>query len=157
MRSTRRELDAVVAKFERWRAKRQGRAIPGELWDAAIRLLDGHRATAICRALRLNHRRFLQMREARGARPGGGVARRRAASAVMPFASGGFLELAPPGLGLLDGMRPRVEPTHGRTGCRLSVETAAGTLSVVTAAPAPALVEAVCRFVLGALGDGSRA
>lgn len=75
----------------------------------------------------------------------------------MPSASGGFVELAPPGLGILGGLRPRVEPTHGRTGCRLTVQSEAGTLSVVTAAPAPALVEAVCRFVLGALGDGSRA
>jgi len=157
MRSTRRELDAVVAKFERWRRKRQGRAIPGELWDAAIRLLDGHTASTVCRALRLNHRRFRQMREARGAHPGGGVARRRAASAVVPPESGGFLELAPPGLGLLGGMRPRVEPAHGGVGCRLTVESAAGTLSVVAAAPGPALVEAVCRFVRGVLGDGSRA
>jgi hypothetical protein len=153
MRSTRRELDGVVAKFEGWRSKRQGRAIPDELWDAAIRLLDRYTASGICRALGLNPARFKQMREARG----GGTSRRRAATAVARGEGRGFIELAPPRLGLFGGMVPSAELTHGASGCRLTLESAAGTLSVVTAAPGPALVEAVCQFVLGALGNGSRA
>ena len=54
MRSTRRDLEDVVAKFEGWRATRQGRAIPDELWGAAIRLLDGHTASAVYQALGLS-------------------------------------------------------------------------------------------------------
>lgn len=158
MRSRGRELDGVVAKFEGWRAKRQGRAVPDDLWDAAIRLLDGHTATAICRALGLNPTRFKQMREARGVSVGRPSARRRAATIVAPReGSSGFVELTPPRIGLLGGMAPSAEPAHGGTGCRLTLESAAGTLHVVTGAPGSALVEAVCRFVLGALGDGTRA
>jgi hypothetical protein len=95
MRSTRRDLEDVVAKFEGWRARRQGRAIPDELWGAAIRLLDRHTAGAICRALGLNPARFKQMREARGV--SGGATRRRAAAAVARSEGGGFVELAHPG------------------------------------------------------------
>jgi hypothetical protein len=156
MRSTRRDLDGVVVKFEGWRAKRQGRAIPDELWEAAIRLLDGYTASAICRALGLNPARFKQMREARGVSVGGRATRRRAADAVARREGGGFVELAPPRLVLGVGMAPSAERTHGASGCRLTLESTAGTLSVVTAAPGAGLVEAVCRFVLGALGDGPR-
>jgi hypothetical protein len=151
MSSTRGDLDGVVAKFEGWRAKRHSRAIPDELWAAAIRLLDGYTASAICRALGLNPARFKQMRETRGV----SGARRRAAAAVARPEGGGFIELAPPRLALGGGMAPRAERTHGASGCRLTLESTAGTLSLVTAAPGPGLVEAVCRFVLGALGDGS--
>jgi hypothetical protein len=156
MRSKGRELDGVVAKFEGWRAKRQGRAIPDDLWDAAIQVLDGHTATTICRALGLNPSRFKQMREARGVRVVR-AARRRSATTVAPPAGNGFVELAAPRLGLLGGLAPRAEPAYGGTGCRLTLESAAGTLQVVSAAPGSALVEAVCRFVLGALEDGTRA
>jgi hypothetical protein len=157
MRSTRRDLDGVVAKFEGWRARRQGRAMPDELWDAAIRLLDMYTASAICRALGLNPARFKQMREARGVSVGGRVARRRAADkAVARREGGGFVELSPPRLALGGGMAPSAERMHGATGCRLTLESAAGTLSVVTAAAGSGLVEAVCRLVLGALEDSSR-
>lgn len=154
MRSTRRDLDGVVAKFKGWRAHREGRAIPEELWDAAIKLLDGYTASAICRELGLNAARFKQLREAHKVGVRGRVPRRRSAGAVRE--GSGFVELAPPRLGLGGGMGPSAQRTQGSTGCRLTLESAAGTLSVVTAAPGPALVEAVCRFVLGALGDGSR-
>lgn len=157
MRSRGRELDGVVAKFEGWRAKRQGRAIPDDLWDAAIRLLDGHTTTAICRALGLNATRFKQVCEGRGVSVGKRAARRRAATTVAPREGSGFVELAAPRLGLLGGTAPRAEPAYSGTGCRLTVESAAGTLHVVTASPESALVEAVCRFVLGVLGDGTRA
>ena len=65
-------------------------------------------------------------------------------------------ELAPPRPVLGGGMAPSAERTHGASGCRLTLESTAGTLSLVTVAPGPGLVEAVCRFVLGALGDGPR-
>ena len=144
----------MVARFEGWRARREGRAIPDDLWDAAIRLLDGHTPTAICRALGLNATRFKQMREARGVIASGRMRRRAAALVARPEGSG-FIELAPPRLVRGVGMAPRVERTHGASGCRLTLESAAGTLSVETAAPGQELIEAVCRFVLGALGDGS--
>ena len=150
MRSTRRDLEDVVARFEGWRARRQGRAIPDELWGAAIRLLDRHTASAICGALGLNPTRFKQMREAREVSVG--ATRRRAAAVARPE-GGGFVELTRPRLALLAGMAPSAAGTDG--GCRLTLESAAGTLSVVTAVPGSALVEAVCRFVLGALGDGA--
>ena len=153
MRSARRDLDGVVAKFEGWRVRREGRAIPDELWGSAIRLLDGYTASAICRALGLNPARFKQMRETRGVSVSGRVARRRAADTLARREGGGFVELAPPRL-VLGGGAPSAERTHGASGCRLTLESAAGTLSVVTAGPG--LVEAVCRLVLGALGDGSR-
>ena len=155
MRLTRGDLEGVVAKFESWRATGEGRGIPDELWDAAIRLLNEYTASAICRALGLNASRFKQMREARRVRVGGRVTRRHGAVAVVRREGGGFIELAPPRLG--SGMaRPSAELTHGARGCRLTLESTAGTLSVVTAGPGPELVETVCRFVLGALGDGPR-
>jgi hypothetical protein len=157
MRSTRRDLDGVVAKFEGWRGRREGRAIPDDLWDAAIKLLGGYSASEICRALGLNPARFKQMREARGVSVSGRVARRRAADTLARREGGGFVELAPPRLALGGGMAPSAERTYGASGCRLTLESTAGTLSVVTAAPGSGLVEAVCRFVLGALGDGPRA
>jgi hypothetical protein len=40
---------------------------------------------------------------------------------------------------------------------RLVLESAAGTLSVVTTTPDRGLIDAVCRFVLGALDGDSRA
>jgi len=152
MRSTRRDLEAVVAKFAGWREKRQGRTIPDELWDAAIKLLDGHKATEICLALGLNPTRFKQMREARLGRR---VARRRPVAVAAPVGNG-FFELARPRIGLL-GEKAPTAPAYVGTGCRLTLETAAGTLHVVSAAPGSALVETVCRLVVGALGDGPRA
>jgi hypothetical protein len=157
MRSRRRDLDGVVAKFEGWRAKRQGRAIPEELWDAATRLLDRHTASGICRALGLNPARFKQVREARGVSVGGRAAwRRRATTSVTLREGSGFVELAAPRSGLLAGLVPSAERTHGGSGCRLTLESAAGTLCVVSAAPGLALVEAVCLFVRGALGGDPR-
>jgi hypothetical protein len=156
MRSKQRDLDGVVAKFEGWRVRREGRAIPDDLWDAAITLLGRYTASAICRALGLNPARFKQVREARGVSVSGRVSRRRAANFPARREGGGFVEVAPPRLALGGGMAPSAERTHGARGCRLTLESTAGTLSVVTAGPGPGLVEAVCRFVLGALGDGPR-
>jgi hypothetical protein len=154
MRSTRGDLADVVAKFASWRTKRKGRAIPEELWDAAIQLLDGHTATGICRALGLNGTRFKQVREGRGVRVGRRVARRRAIAAGP--AGNGFIELAPPRVATLGGLMHGSELPHIGSGCRVTVESAAGTLHVTTAVPGPALVEALCRLVLGALGDHAR-
>ena len=80
-----------------------------------------------------------------GRRSGRGRRRRsrsRAAAAVARSEGGGFVELTPPRLALLAGIAPSAAGTRGVSGCRT---TMAGTLSVVTAAPGPALVEAVCR------------
>jgi hypothetical protein len=43
----------------------------------------------------------------------------------------------------------------GGGGCRLTVESASGRLTVVTTNSGRELVDAVCQFVLGALTDGS--
>ena len=156
MRSTRRDLDGVVGKFEGWRATRQGRAIPGELWDAAVGLLGDYKASVICRALGLNPSRFKHMREERR-----GNARRRAGgrrgALVGSRVGDGFVELAPPKVGLLGGLALCGNGTPGASGLRLTVESAGGTLSVVTGAPGPAWVEALSRLALSVLVDGSRA
>ena len=56
---------------------------------------------------------------------------------------------------------PLGEVQHGASRCRLTVESAAGSLTVVTASGEGEneneTVEAVCRFVLGALEGSSRA
>jgi hypothetical protein len=90
MRSKQRDLDGVVAKFEGWRVRREGRAIPDDLWDAAITLLGRHTASGICRALGLNPSRFKQKRESQGLR--GRVTRRRTADAVGRPGGSGFIE-----------------------------------------------------------------
>lgn len=100
MRSTKRDdLDGVVAKFERWRKDRPSRAIPDELWDLAVGLLDEHSATDICRALGLNHSRFKEARAERVVRRRRRVAARRRRSGVSRKASE-FVELMPVRLGL---------------------------------------------------------
>ena len=39
MRSTRPDLERVLAEFDAWRAKPRGRQIPDRLWTAAVGLL----------------------------------------------------------------------------------------------------------------------
>jgi hypothetical protein len=174
MRSTKRvDLDSVVAKFEQWRKDRRSRAIPDELWDSAIGLLALHSATDICRALGLNHSRFNQARGERGAAPPasrkarrGRVTARRPGSGTSRNASG-FVELmpvrlgpgraVPPGGGGTVGMGM---PTPAPAGWRLTVESAAGTLSLVTrgssSAPGGDLVETLCRLVIASVVAGSQ-
>ena len=170
MRSTKRvDLDDVVAKFAQWRKDRRSRAIPDDLWDAAISLLDVHSATDICRALGLNHSRFNQARAERGAQRYERVSSRRRRSGASRKA-GGFVELMPVRLGAGVAV-PSGEGTHGMGvpapasgGWRLTVESATGTLSLVTRGWGPSrgpvsggdLVEAMCRFALGAVIDGPR-
>jgi hypothetical protein len=68
-----------------------------------------------------------------------------------------FAELPPLAVAGVGGIMPApMSDAPRRAGaCRLIVESAAGTLTVVTAMPHPGVVDAVCRFVLGALADGS--
>lgn len=179
MRSRKPGLESVLAEFGRWRAKPRGRLIPDKLWKAALGLLDRYSPSAICRHLGLNPARFKQMREARGVargerRPKGrhGVGSRagrasrrgprlRTAPQRASLAASGnaFVELPSLSVAGGGGMLP---PTvagipRGTAGVRLTLESAAGTLSVVTATRDHGLADAVCRFVLGVLGDGSRA
>jgi hypothetical protein len=72
---------------------------------------------------------------------------------------GGFVELAPVGSGCGDAVvGPRVLGIPGvPTGWRLSLENAAGTVTIIMRAPEPGLVEAVRGQLLSALGDGSGA
>jgi hypothetical protein len=171
MRSKKPELEVVVKKFETWRAKRQGRHIPDELWNAALSLLDRYAPSTIYRHLRLDAGRFKQIREARGVVKGirtvgrvrSGSTRKRRPVTTKPVTalaprSKGFVE--PPALGVDIGSGISAamlrELEGGPAGCRLSLESAAGTLTFATVGQERRLVEAVCRLVLGAFADGSR-
>jgi hypothetical protein len=169
MRSGELDLEGVAAQFAAWRANKQGRLIPAALWRSAIRLLDRHSGTAICRRLRLCPARFKQARE--GAIAGVGrlqprqeADRRRAprpqrvATMAMVPAGGAFVELPAVGMTVGDvvGARGDEAPPVPAGGCRLVLESARGILSLVTRAPDGDLTEAVCRFVLGGMGSGSR-
>lgn len=163
MRSKRVDLDEVAGEFETWRASREERRIPESLWSAAVGLLDRHAPSAICRRLRLSPQRFKEVCAAReggtraaaaaegvrravagGSRPG-----RETAMAVRPRALPsvrGFLEMAPM-------MLAPTDPAPGSPGCRVVLETAGGTVTVVAAAaPAAALLEAAIRMAVGLLG-----
>jgi hypothetical protein len=169
MRSKKLDLDGVAARFKAWRrTKTYRQPIPAELLGAAVRLLDLHSVTAICRRLRLNHQRFNQAREGLlGIPTVDRVASRRAsrrppsvmaaAAKVTSMAPGGgaFVEL-PPLQRSVGGLLPLVGPGIPREAARyeLVLESASGTLTLVTTSPGRGLSEAVCRFVLGAL-DGS--
>jgi len=178
MRSKKTDLESVLAEFEGWRAKPRGRLIPDKLWRGAVGLLDRYSSSVICRHLRLNPARFKQILEVRGVGPGerrprrwrggeGSVGRSsrtglrlRAASPQVTLAPSGnaFVEL--PSLSVAGGggvLPPTVAGMpRGTAGCRLILESAAGTLTVVTATPEHGLVDAVCQFMFGALGGGSQ-
>ena len=62
MRSKKPELEEVVKQFKAWRSKPHARLIPEELWNAALGLLDRYSPSTICVHLRLNARRFKQVR-----------------------------------------------------------------------------------------------
>jgi hypothetical protein len=168
-------LEAVLGEFEKWRARRRGRsAIPKELWRAAVDLVGRYSSTTICHRLRLNPGRFKGAREARGVAPGeGGVRRvrrrRRAGSrkrrswsgrrfsvaprrvALVPAAKE-FVELPAPSVAGVAGVFPSPVVVMPRAGIRLTLESAAGTVTVSVATADPALADAVCQFVRGALG-----
>lgn len=171
MRTKKPELEEVLRQFETWRANRQGRLIPKELWKAAVGLLDRYSASTICRHLGLDAGRFKQIREAHGGVKGSrAVGRRRSSSprerrnvaskpvkALAPR-NNAFVELPALGVGTGSGLSAAMlrEPEGGPAGCRLSLESAAGTLTFATVGQERRLVEAVCRLVLGAFADGSR-
>lgn len=168
MRSGKLDLDDVVALFEGWRANKQGRLIPGGLWQAAIGLLDRYSPSAICRRLRLSPARFKEVRQTGMAAAAGGPVKsgdRQAVRAPRPLpvpaapATGAFVEFPALGVAIGEVAGPRgssaVPPASAA--CRLVLESATGTLTVLTRAPDDDLVDAVCRFVLGAVGRGARA
>jgi hypothetical protein len=68
-----------------------------------------------------------------------------------------FAELPPLAVAGVGGIMPAPMSDAPRSAAawRLIVESAAGTLTVVTAMPHQGVVDAVCRFVLGALADRS--
>jgi hypothetical protein len=69
-----------------------------------------------------------------------------------------FVELAPLGVGMGSGTSAAMlrEFERGPAGCRLSLESAVGTLTLVTVGQERRLVEAVCRLVLGTFASGSQ-
>ena len=159
---------------------RGNRIEPTEIARVLDGLLDRYAPSTICSHLRVNAARFKQVRESGGAVVGekrfkghgrtGATGRsprtvqdRSAAERVTALAPSGnaFVELPQFGMGLGGGMMtpPLGEVQHGASRCRLTVESAAGSLTVVTASGEGEneLVEAVCRFVLGALEGSSRA
>jgi len=176
MRSKKPDLEDVVEQFEAWRAKPRGRLIPDRLWKAALGLLGRYSSSTICGHLRFNSVRFKQVQEARGRVVGGKrpmrrgrsdsgeraarMARHRSAAAErvpsLAPSRNAFVELAP--LGVADGgvAPPLREVQRGPAGCRLTLESGFGTLTVVTASAERELVDAFCRFLVAALADGSR-
>ena len=179
MRSRKLELEEVVRQFEAWRAKPHGRLIPEELWKAALGLLDRYAPSTICRHLRLNAGRFKQVREARDLVVGKERPKRRGRSdfgqraarrgrhrsaapgRMIALAPGrnGFVEFPPLGVGFGGGTTaPTLRAVErAPAGCRLTLESALGTFTLVTANAERGWVDAFCRFVLSALVDGSRA
>ncbi|MGH9460906.1 MAG: hypothetical protein ACRD1X_06785 [Vicinamibacteria bacterium] len=172
MRAKKPDLERVKAEFVAWRRERRGRAIPEQLWGAALRLLDRHSSSTICAALGLNATRFKRAREAGSGKANGfrdkrggrrdqraEVGRDRGTSLepISPM-SPAFIELPPLGVGgssLMAGGLGEVE--RAGSGCRLTLESAFGSLSVVTLRrPEEGLVEAVCRWALGAPADSFR-
>ena len=163
MRSrSRSDLDAVAAQFESWRAGRTKRAIPSELWAAAVGLVGRYGTSAICGRLRLNASRFKEMRETLGTaswpviravpvesrRVGGAAGDRPGAFIELPA-----LRVAPipavvsaPGVGRADGA------------CTLVLEGVSGArLTIVLRQAAPEIVDTVCRLVLpGAVSRSER-
>lgn len=176
----RRDLEAVVGKFAQWRRNRRRRPIPEDLWAAAIGLLDTHGVSEVCRALGVNHSRFNEVRArrskeadrraarcdvaARSRRPEG-VARRSAPAHIAGEANG-FVELLPlrlgPGGAVMsgNGTHRMGVPAAAADGWRLTLESATGTISLVTrgsgAATGGDLVETLSRLVIASVVGGLR-
>lgn len=77
---------ALRGQIEAWRRKRQGRAMPAELWAAAVELAREHGAYRIARALGLNYQRL----NGRLAVVSGG----RPSAEDAPATAHGFVELS---------------------------------------------------------------
>ena len=176
MRRKKAELQDVMAQFEAWRANPGGRLIPDRLWKSALRLLERYAPSTICRHLRVNPARFKQVRDtlggvavenARRGRARSGSSRRpprkerqrsTAPKQVVALApsGNGFVEFPPIGVAIRGGMQAAMpgDVQRGAGGCRLILESEAGTLTVVTTERS--LVEAVCRLVVDALAEGTR-
>lgn len=160
MRSRKVDLEDVVEAFESWRADREHRRIPEDLWKVAVGLLDRYAPSTICRHLRLNLDRFRAVQRELGATPRRGGGRRRStagrragavaqrvvsqSSSITPVNATGFMELTP-------SLRSVAEAAAG-SHCRLTLENGTGTLSVVSSASDALLLEAVCRVAIGMLG-----
>ena len=146
MRSGKPDLDDVVARFEDWRANKQDRLIPRELWRAALGLLDRYSAYAVCQGLRISPARLQQVRQ-QGGRKGRRLVAKGTTAKASSATGGAFVEL--PALGVAVG---------GVTaaGFRLVLESATGTLTLVSRTPGEELAEAACRLVREALGGGCR-
>ena len=178
MRSSQRsDLDRVHARFRAWRAGPRGRAIPDDLWCAALRLLDRYGSSTICRRLVLNPSSFKRMRETLGgfvAEQGGSQRRRRRveAHAARPrgrrrrsangnrtkagSSRGAFVELPPLSLAVGSALAPPGLLDTGCPGaeCRLVVDSAGGSrLTVVLPRADMAVIDAVCRSVLNFPGQ----
>ena len=51
-------LDDVVKFFREWRALKQQKSIPGELWDAAAKLVGRYEPSMIVRTLRISYPQY---------------------------------------------------------------------------------------------------
>ena len=164
MRSKGDGLGEVERQFLAWRRRRQGRRIPAELWDAAVALVAEHSSSEICRVLRLNQARFKEAREARigvGQRNGRRrvvrpEAERRAANGQPGLPLSAFVEM-PAVTASAGAMQLGAVSRLAAHGCRLSVETPQGVLSVELPAIDHDLVALVRRCVMAAVGEGSAA
>jgi hypothetical protein len=170
-----RTLEAVLAEFRKWRARRRGRApIPSKLWDAAVDLVGRYSSTAVCRSLRLNQGRFKVaceergiVSDGRGRRHAGGARRQSSRSGRrhgvvrrgIGLAPRAFVELPSPLATHGAGAFPpavTVMPLTG-AGIRLRLESAGWDLTLSMSRPDPVLADAACQFVRGTLGRSAGA
>lgn len=172
MRSSKRsDLRRVRAQFDTWRAGPRGRAIPDPLWRSALRLLGRYRSSIICRQLGLNPSSFKRMRQSLGESVGEERwsprrKRRAAASPVGPEGLRGrsargeraeagsrrqaFVELPPLAVRPVLSPPVSVDIPPPVAECRFVVDSVGGArLTVVLAGADVAVIDAVCRSVLG--------
>lgn len=155
------DLGAVAAQFESWRSGRTKRAIPSELWAAAVGLVGRYGASAICGRLRLNASRFKEMRKTLGTAtwPVRAVpVESQRVGGVTGDRPGAFFEL--PALRVVPIPAVVSAPVVGRADgeCTLVLEGVSGArLTIVLRQAAPEIVDTVCRLVLpGAVSRSER-
>lgn len=173
MRSKKPDIEDVKAQFAGWRRERRGRAIPENLWKAALRLLDRYSSSTICAALGLNGSRFREVREAGKRHAGlaplrGGRARLEVVRSRRGQGTSSKLESEPPaprppafiqlpslGVGSSSHtVSPLGEMERAGAVYRLTLENDYGRLSIVTLRrPEGGLLEAVSRWALDAPAD----
>jgi hypothetical protein len=148
-------LEKVRQRFVRWRQDREPRArIPERLWTAAI---GRARASGLNRTARALHLDYYSLKNRLEAGVDKKTQRRRSASGQRLGRGStrqAFVEVPALNLVARSALTPFVPMDTGGTGaeCHLIVDSSAGArLTVILARADAALIDAVCRSVLGQL------